>query len=107
MRTISGLKQPTLAEVWFERQRIDKLPHDKVNGAGIAHVPEGRRVFPKMTVMENLRVDLYLRKDSDGINRDLKSVFAHFPRLKERVKQAGGTLSGGEQQMLSVGWALM
>jgi branched-chain amino acid transport system ATP-binding protein len=107
MRTISGLKHPASGEIWFMGQRIDKLPPDKVNGVGIAHVPEGRRVFPRMSVIENLMMGAYLRKDSDGINRDLENVFGHFPRLKERMKQAGGTLSGGEQQMLAVARALM
>jgi branched-chain amino acid transport system ATP-binding protein len=107
MRTISGLKHPASGEIWFMGQRIDKLPPDKVNGVGIAHVPEGRRVFPRMSVIENLMLGAYLRKDSGGINRDLEGVFRHFPRLKERKNQAGGTLSGGEQQMLAVGRALM
>jgi len=107
MRTISGLKQPTSGEIWFEGQRIDSLAPDKVNGLGIGHVPEGRRVFPQMTVMENLKMGAYLRKDTQGIQRSLEDVFEHFPRLKERTKQAGGTLSGGEQQKLAMGRALM
>lgn len=107
MRTISGLKHPSSGEIWFEGQRIDKLPPERINRLGIAQVPEGRRVFPQMTVMENLKMGAYLRRDTAAINRDLESVFEHFPRLKERTGQAGGTLSGGEQQMLAMGRALM
>ena len=107
LRAISGLKHPTTGEIWFEDQRIDRLPPEKINKMGIAQVPEGRRVFPQMTVMENLFMGAFLRKDVDGINRDLEGVFEHFPILKERRKQDGGTLSGGEQQMLAMGRALM
>ena len=107
MRTISGLKHPSSGEIWFEGQRIDRLPPERINRLGIAQVPEGRRVFPQMTVMENLKMGAYLRKDTAAINRDLEHVFGHFPRLKERTRQAGGTLSGGEQQMLAMGRALM
>ena len=107
MRAIIGLKHPSSGEIWFDGRRIDKLPPDKVNGAGISLVPEGRRIFPQLTVMENLKMGAYLRKDADGIKRSLENVFEHFPRLKERLKQQGGTLSGGEQQMLAMGRALM
>ncbi len=107
MRTITGLKHPSSGEIWFRGRRIDKLSPDKVNGAGISLVPEGRRVFPQLSVMENLRMGAYLRKDNAGIQKSLEMVFEHFPRLKERTKQAGGTLSGGEQQMLAMGRALM
>jgi branched-chain amino acid transport system ATP-binding protein len=107
MRTITGLKHPSAGEIWFQGKRIDKLSPDKVNGAGISLVPEGRRVFPQLSVMENLRMGAYLRKDNAGIQKSLEMVFEHFPRLKERTKQAGGTLSGGEQQMLAMGRALM
>lgn len=107
LRAISGLKHPTTGEIWFKDQRIDRLPPEKINKMGIAQVPEGRRVFPQMTVLENLFMGAFLRKDVDGINRDLEGVFEHFPILKERRKQAGGTLSGGEQQMLAMGRALM
>jgi branched-chain amino acid transport system ATP-binding protein len=107
MRTITGLKHPSSGEIWFKGRRIDKLSPDKVNGAGISLVPEGRRVFPQLSVMENLRMGAYLRKDNAGIQKSLEMVFEHFPRLKERTKQAGGTLSGGEQQMLAMGRALM
>jgi len=107
LRAISGLNHPTTGEIWFQGKRIDKLPPEKINKAGIAQVPEGRRVFPQMTVKENLMMGAFLRNDTQGIERDMKMVFHHFPVLKERQKQAGGTLSGGEQQMLAMGRALM
>ena len=107
LRAISGLNHPSSGEIWFRNERIDKLPPEKVNEAGIAQVPEGRRVFPQMTVKENLMMGAFLRKDADGISRDMEMVFRHFPVLKDRQKQAGGTLSGGEQQMLAMGRALM
>lgn len=107
LRAISGLNHPTTGEIWFQDKRIDKLPPEKINKAGIAQVPEGRRVFPQMTVRENLMMGAFLRNDTAGIERDMKMVFHHFPVLKERQKQAGGTLSGGEQQMLAMGRALM
>lgn len=107
LRAITGLKHLTTGEIWFEGRRIDKLPPEKINEAGIAMVPEGRRVFPQMTVMENLTMGAFLRKDKDGIEKDLENVFVHFPVLKEREKQMGGTLSGGEQQMLAMARALM
>jgi len=108
LRTISGLKHPTTGEIRFKGQRIDKLPPHEINALGIAMVPEGRRVFPQMTVLENLLVGAFLRKDKGGIQKDLEEVvFRHFPRLKERTNQPAGTLSGGEQQMLAMGRALM
>jgi len=108
LRAISGLKHPTAGEIHFNGQRIDKVPPYKINALGIAMVPEGRRVFPQMTVLENLLTGAYLRKNKDDIQKDLEQVvFRHFPRLKERTKQAAGTLSGGEQQMLAMGRALM
>ena len=108
LRTISGLKHPTTGEIRYKGNRIDDLPPHKINALGIAMVPEGRRVFPQMTVMENLLTGAFLRKDKEGIQKDLERVvFRHFPRLKERTRQAAGTLSGGEQQMLAMGRALM
>ena len=108
LRAISGLKHPTTGEIHFNGQRIDKQPPYKLTALGIAMVPEGRRVFPQMTVLENLLTGAFLRKDKDAIQKDLEEVvFRHFPRLKERTKQAAGTLSGGEQQMLAMGRALM
>ena len=107
LRTISGLNHPTTGEIWFKDKRIDRLAPEKVNKAGIAQVPENRRVFPYMTVAENLEMGAFLRKDEDGMNRDLEGVFKHFPILKSRQKQLAGTMSGGEQQMLAMGRALM
>ena len=107
LRAISGLNHPTTGEIWFGDQRIDKLAPDKINKLGIAQVPEGRRVFPQLTVMENLSMGAFLREDKDVIGRDLEMVFGHFPILKKRQKQYAGTLSGGEQQMLAMGRALM
>lgn len=107
LRAISGLNHPTTGEIWFDGQRIDCFAPEKINKAGIAQVPEGRRVFPQMTVAENLEMGRFLRKDTDRINRDLENVFGHFPILKARQKQSAGTMSGGEQQMLAMGRALM
>ena len=107
LRTISGLKHPTTGEIWFKDQRIDLLAPEKINKTGIAQVPENRRVFPYMTVAENLEMGAFLRKDGNGIQRDLEGVFTHFPILKSRQKQLAGTMSGGEQQMLAMGRALM
>ncbi|MBT6502405.1 MAG: ABC transporter ATP-binding protein, partial [Deltaproteobacteria bacterium] len=107
LRTISGLNHPTTGEIWFEDQRIDQLPPEKINKAGIAQVPENRRVFPDMTVAENLEMGAFLRRDEEEKNRNLEGVFKHFPILKSRLKQMAGTMSGGEQQMLAMGRALM
>jgi len=107
LRTISGLNHPTTGEIWFENKRIDQLAPEKINKAGIAQVPENRRVFPYMTVAENLEMGAFLRKDQDAMNRDLEGVFNHFPILESRQKQMAGTMSGGEQQMLAMGRALM
>lgn len=107
LRAISGLEHPTTGEIWFEGERIDHCSPEEITIKGIAHVPEGRRVFPYMTVMENLEMGAFARSDKAAIARDLKSVFEHFPRLYERQKQAAGTMSGGEQQMLVMGRALM
>jgi branched-chain amino acid transport system ATP-binding protein len=108
LRAISGLNHPTTGEIHFKGKRIDKLPPHKINALGIAMVPEGRRVFPQMTVLENLLIGAFLRKNKDDVQRDLEGlIFRHFPRLKERTNQTAGTLSGGEQQMLAMGRALM
>lgn len=107
MRTITGLKHPSSGEIWFKGHRIDALSPHKISGAGISLVPEGGRVFPGLTVTENLKMGAYLRKDTNGIQRSLESVFEHFPCLKERTRQAAGTLSGGELRMLAIGRALM
>jgi branched-chain amino acid transport system ATP-binding protein len=107
LRAISGLAKPTSGGIWFEGVRIDGLPAPRIVAMGIAHVPEGRRIFPDLTVYENLRTGAYLRKDRAGVARDLDEVYGHFPRLAERRRQPGKTLSGGEQQMLAIGRALM
>jgi len=107
LRSISGLVRPTSGEIWFDGQRIDGMPAEKIVARGIAQVPEGRRVFPDLTVQENLNTGAFLRKDRTAIARDLDQVFEHFPRLKERRRQRAKTLSGGEQQMLAIGRALM
>jgi branched-chain amino acid transport system ATP-binding protein len=106
-RAISCLIIPTSGEIWFRGQRIDGWAPEKVVGIGIAQVPEGRRVFWQMTVFENLKMGAYLRNDKEMISRDLDKVYEHFPRLKERQRQRAGSLSGGEQQMVAIGRALM
>ncbi len=107
LRMISGLVRPSSGDVLFEGKSITELPPEKITGIGIAHIPEGRRVFPQMTVRENLEMGAYLRSDPKEVARNLEIVFAHFRRLKERVNQAAGTMSGGEQQMLAMGRGLM
>jgi branched-chain amino acid transport system ATP-binding protein len=107
LRSISGLVRLSEGEIRFAGKRIDGLPPEKIVALGIAHVPEGRRVFPNLTVEENLRTGAFLRSDKVGIDKDLEEVFLHFPRLKERRKQWARSLSGGEQQMLAIGRALM
>ena len=97
----------TSGSVWFDGERIDQLAPEKIVRMGIAHVPEGRQVFPDLSVNENLLSGAYLRKDREGIARDLEEVHEHFPILKERRKQRAKTLSGGEQQMVAIGRALM
>ena len=107
LRTISGLKKPTGGTITFEGKDItNSSAQDRVR-LGISQVPEGRRVFYSMTVLENLQLGAYLRRDKAGINRDLELVYGHFPVLADRKKQLAGTLSGGEQQMLAMGRALM
>jgi branched-chain amino acid transport system ATP-binding protein len=107
LRAISGLVGISRGEIVFAGERIDGLPPEKIVALGIAHVPEGRRVFPGLTVEENLRTGAFLRSDTAEIEKDLDEVFQHFPRLKERRKQWARSLSGGEQQMLAIGRALM
>ena len=107
IRSVSGLKTPTSGEIWFKGKRIDKMqPYDVVK-LGIVQIPAGRQIFQMMSVLDNLKVGAHLRRDRAGIKRDLESVYEHFPILKERQSQAGGQLSGGQQQMLAVGRALM
>jgi branched-chain amino acid transport system ATP-binding protein len=107
LRTISGLVHPSAGEILFDGQRIDGFPPDKILKLGVAHVPEGRRVFPGLTVLENLYTGAFVRSDKEEIKRDLQNVFEHFPVLKARRKQVAKTMSGGEQQMLAIGRALM
>jgi branched-chain amino acid transport system ATP-binding protein len=107
LRAISGLAPLASGEIRFEGERIDGLAADRIVARGIAHVPEGRRIFPDLTVEENLRTGAFLRRDRDGIASDLEAIYARFPRLRERRSQRAQTLSGGEQQMLAIGRALM
>ena len=107
LRTISGLMKPKNGTILFEDKNIVGVPAHKIVGMGLCQVPEGRHVFANMSVMENLELGAYLRNEKDGIARDLEDVFKKFPRLLERKDQISGTLSGGEQQMLAMGRALM
>ena len=107
LRAISGLTPLKSGEIHFDGRRIDTIAIHKIVGAGIAHVPEGRRIFPDLTVEENLRTGAFLRSDKADIETDLESAFSRFPRLKERRVQVAKTMSGGEQQMLAIGRALM
>ena len=107
LRSISGIVRPDSGQLVFDGQDLTKLEPHQIVEQGLVMVPEGRRVFPDMTVLENLYLGAHIRSDHDGIMGDLSRVFELFPRLKEREKQHAGTLSGGEQQMLAVGRALM
>ena len=107
LRAISGLQTAASGEVIYEGHDITRLPAHEIVKLGLAHVPEGRMVFANLTVLENLQMGAYLRSDKPGIATDMAYVFSVFPRLKEREKQISGTLSGGEQQMLAIGRALM
>lgn len=107
LKTISGLLRPRKGSITYEGKRIDNISPDRIVQLGISQVPEGRRIFANLSVMENLDMGAYARKDKTKIADDLQRVFTLFPRLKERRAQRGGTLSGGEQQMLSIARALM
>ena len=107
IRTISGLMHPRQGTITMDGERIDQVPAHKLVGRGISQSPEGRRIFPRLTTRENLEMGAFHRSDKAGIQRDMERVFGFFPRLKERQNQQGGTLSGGEQQMLAIGRALM
>lgn len=107
LRTISGLLKPKTGSIQFEGQDIAGMPAHEIVKTGISQVPEGRRIFAEMSVLENLELGAFTRKDKDGIKTDMELVFNRFPRLKERIGQLAGTLSGGEQQMLAMGRALM
>ena len=107
LRTIMGLVKPQSGTVEYNEETLNGLNSQRIVSRGITLVPEGRRVFPNLTVLENLRIGAYLRKDDDGIAADIKRIYELFPRLEERHWQMAGTLSGGEQQMLALGRALM
>jgi branched-chain amino acid transport system ATP-binding protein len=107
LRSISGLTPPRQGSIRFQDREITETPPQEIVSMGVALSPEGRHVFPRMSVFENLMLGAYLRRDDSGINDDLDRVYSLFPRLKERERQKGGTMSGGEQQMLAIGRALM
>ncbi len=107
LRTIQGINRPRAGTIILEGEELEKLQPHEVALRGVAQSPEGRLIFPQMTVLENLEMGAYARKDKSGLRGDLDRVFTLFPRLKERTSQRGGTLSGGEQQMLAMGRALM
>jgi branched-chain amino acid transport system ATP-binding protein len=107
LRSISGLTPPRQGSIRFQDREITETPPQEIVSMGVAHSPEGRHVFSRMTVYENLMLGAYLRRDEGAIKEDLERVFTLFPRLKERERQKGGTMSGGEQQMLAIGRALM
>jgi branched-chain amino acid transport system ATP-binding protein len=107
LRSISGIVPPRTGRILFNGREIQGLPGHTVAEIGIAQSPEGRRIFPRMTVLENLEMGAFTRRDPAGIREDLDRVYTLFPRLKERERQKGGTMSGGEQQMLAIGRALM
>jgi branched-chain amino acid transport system ATP-binding protein len=107
LKTISGILRPKSGTITYKEKDITKVAPEKIVSLGISQVPEGRRIFPTMSVLENLEMGAYLRKDKKVVLKDMENVFNRFPRLMERRKQLAGTLSGGEQQMLAIGRALM
>ncbi|UGY90804.1 ABC transporter ATP-binding protein [Streptomyces gobiensis] len=107
LRTLSGLLKPVAGKITFDGQPLAGIGAHKIVAMGLAHSPEGRRIFPRLTIEENLRLGAFLRKDADGIAKDVQRAYELFPILGERSRQAAGTLSGGEQQMLAMGRALM
>jgi branched-chain amino acid transport system ATP-binding protein len=107
MKAVSGMMKPTQGEIWFDGRRIDGMPAHKVIRTGIVHVPEGRRLFPFMTVFENLRMGAYCRKDKEGIAEDLEKLCQRYPILAKRKNRVASTLSGGEQAQLAIARGLM
>ncbi len=107
LRALSGLKSLTSGEIWLQDQRIDRMAIHEIVKHGLVQVPEGRRLFAHLSVLANLKLGAVLRKESAGIKKDMEEIFGYFPRLKERLYQKAGTLSGGEQQMLAIGRGLM
>jgi branched-chain amino acid transport system ATP-binding protein len=107
LRAISGLKAPSRGEIWFDGSRVDGRSPQSIVKSGIVQVPQGRGLFPYMSVAENLKLGAYLRKDRKATQKDLEEILAHFPRLRERARQQASTLSGGEQQMLAIATAVM
>ena len=107
LKTVSGVMDPQKGTVTFAGRQIQRLDPDRIMRLGLSHVPEGREMFPFLTIKDNLRMGAYTRRDTAGVQADLRRVYTLFPRLEERRRQVGGTLSGGEQQMLAVGRALM
>lgn len=107
LKTIIGTLRPRQGQITLGGERIDGLTSDKIVRRGVAQAPEGRRIFPRMTVLENLELGAFAREDQEHVREDMERVFTLFPRLKERLQQKGGTLSGGEQQMLAIARALM
>ena len=107
LQTVSGMLSAKSGSIRFQDQEISRMPEHKIVKQGISHVPEGRRMFSNLTVLENLKMGAYTRKDKQEINHSLEMIYERFPRLKERTRQLAGTLSGGEQQMLAMGRALM
>lgn len=107
LRAVTGLTPITMGEIWFAGQRINGFPPQKIVAMGISMVPEGRRIYPYMNVKDNLLMGAYRRRDRQGIALDLERIYTLFPRLKERLRQQGGSLSGGEQQMVAISRALM
>jgi len=107
LRTISGLNKPAAGDITLDGRSISGLAPERINGLGIAHVPEGRRLFPHMSVQDNLELGAFQRSDTDGIRRDMEMVMEHFPMLRDRRNQMAGSLSGGQQQMVAMGRAMM
>ena len=107
LKTISGVLDPLKGTVEFDGKQIAKMDPDKIVRLGLAHVPEGREVFPFLTVAENLEMGAYLRRDRDGVAKDMQRIFTYFPRLKDRLQQPAGQMSGGEQQMLAISRAVL